>query len=247
MSTSATIAINLPERNKVLAIRLQYDGSPDFAGRTLLTRFADEESLRALMALGNLLILGSALAPDPSLPHDFQTYQPDVCLADDGPDFGGPARVFHLKHADFEDFEEEYNYLFRNGRWYCNGAPLKRVLRMLDRGEDYTEIFVSRAYEMSPLFAKMHDVRQYVRDHNLRDILHDGEMIYSGFAIVEDDQVLVRYSLKKGGFIKLPADDILDAHRRGELMGLYVEPPCDWDGEGACRCLGLLTKGDGAK
>lgn len=120
MATRARIGIENGD-GSVLSIYTHWDGYPEHHGPILLETYADEESASALIALGDLSILGRDLGEA----HDFDSHEPDsdVCLA-----YGrdrGEAGVDAIEHDadDWPDSGHEYEYLYRSGVWYFRPRP----------------------------------------------------------------------------------------------------------------------------
>lgn len=128
MATRSRIGIE--GKNGITSIYCHWDGYPDNNGRILVEHYTDEDKIMQLMKLGNLSILGSELGEKRPFDNpykygtdEYETWQEKYkgqCLA-----YGrdrGEKNITARKHIDFDafmDYREEYNYLFRNGKWEC--------------------------------------------------------------------------------------------------------------------------------
>lgn len=115
MSTNAKIVKKVG--NRATSIYLHWDGYPGHVLPILRESFSDESKLDALLALGDLSVLGNKLAPsDPAQPHGFypDKPQPDTCL------FYERDRGEHspaVKSTIFDYSQRQYNYIWENGQW----------------------------------------------------------------------------------------------------------------------------------
>lgn len=132
MSTNARIGVQ-NEDGTVTSVYTHWDGYPSHHGPLLLEHYATEESLRRLLALGDL----SSLAPEIGEAHDF-----DRAL-DEHPDWvnaygrdRGEQDVDARTHGadDWPDYGQEYEYLFDASRtWYVRAQYDERF-------EDWTPL-----------------------------------------------------------------------------------------------------------
>lgn len=230
MSTTATIALKLPKRNKVLAIRVQYDGYPEHVGLILHDTFNTQEKLEELLALGQLKILGRKLQPEPGKQHDFQVFQDDVCLIEDDEDFGGPALELDLKNGEFEAFSEEHNYLFKGGRWYRDDLSLSRIVKAINRGEDWFDLYEDVERYVSPVAPEQYELcgeaYRLLRDKYVQAFRWNGTNLYCPYHdFDENNQAVVRAKIvhptnPKLGYVgtyTIPAREFIEIHRSGQL------------------------------
>jgi hypothetical protein len=121
MATRSRIAIETSDAfgNKVIkSIYCHFDGYLSHNGKILLKNYQDRKKVEALIALGDISVLGDSLEGGDS--HSFNSPDKDVVIAyhrDRGEDYRSP-RV----NASVEDFFnsgiEAYGYLFtEEGEW----------------------------------------------------------------------------------------------------------------------------------
>lgn len=117
MSTRSNIGIQNQDGSVDFSY-VHFDGYPDHHWPILTEHYATEDKVRALIDLGDLSCLGENLGEK----HDFDSRDEkydNQCRAY-GRDREEPGTEF--RHAlTFEDFEKradnDYAYIFRNGRW----------------------------------------------------------------------------------------------------------------------------------
>lgn len=108
--------IGIEGKNGITSIYCHWDGFPEHNGRILREHYTDEAKIEQMMKLGNLSSLGSEIGTK----HDFNQHTENECTF-----YGrdrGDKNMTARKHIDFEafmDYREDYNYLFRNGKWEC--------------------------------------------------------------------------------------------------------------------------------
>ena len=130
MATRSTISIK--EGNKIKTIYCHWDGYPSHNGAILLQHYSDLNKVTQLINLGDISSLRENIEPaekgfistwengkyvriETTEPHSFDKPHDDVVIAymRDRGEKDCKARVYH-KITE----EEEYNYLFENGKWY---------------------------------------------------------------------------------------------------------------------------------
>ena len=128
MGTHAHIGIKNAD-GSIEAVFCHWDGYPEFVGRILRDSYTTEEKVRQLIALGNMSVLGSRLAPieltaeqveelgvvDPAT-HSVMNPQKGVCLfyhRDRGDDWSQckPLR-FPSEQVALDNVESKYLYIF---------------------------------------------------------------------------------------------------------------------------------------
>lgn len=132
MATRSTIAIEHRD-GTVSQIYCHWNGYPSNNGRILLESYSDRERLEQLMDLGDLSVLGADLGHK----QNFDAPMKGWCLA-----YGRDRNEANCQARPFDDIEhfwrdgqtEEYNYVFRNGRWFTWD-------RDYDTGAVYVELF----------------------------------------------------------------------------------------------------------
>lgn len=126
MGTRSRIGILEPD-GSVTSIYCHWDGYPSHHGPILLNHYATEEKVRALMALGDISVLGEELGEK----HDFDEPPDGVCnvYGRDRGEEGVSARR-SASVADFKTIAEEYMYLFQPGIGW----------QVSERGDGYTNL-----------------------------------------------------------------------------------------------------------
>lgn len=130
MATRSTISIK--EGNKIKTIYCHWDGYPSNNGAILLQHYSDPNKVNQLINLGDISSLrknieptekgvistwknGEFLTIETSEPHSFDKPHDDVVIAyirDRG------EKDCEAREYDKITEEEEYNYLFEDGKWY---------------------------------------------------------------------------------------------------------------------------------
>ena len=126
MGTRSTIAIQNTD-GTVTGIYCHWDGYLSHNGRILAENYTDEASVRELIALGDLSSLGETVGSK----HDFDNAPDGECNA-----YGrdrGEKNVSAETRNRWEDFDQEFNYLFVPGtgwrvRYYGGGGLLAEEL-----------------------------------------------------------------------------------------------------------------------
>lgn len=124
MSTRSRISI-VNSDGKVRSIYCHHDGYLDYNGKKLVDFYDNEKVINELLDLGDLSALGNNPISDKEYwknSGSFYNFNEEFCLAyrDRGED-EVDAKEFNsfeeFKQA-FPDLQEEYNYVFMNGKWY---------------------------------------------------------------------------------------------------------------------------------
>ena len=129
MSTNSTISV-VQTDGKVKSIYCHWDGYPSHNGKMLLEHYNSVDKANEVVALGSLSALNKNLIPSKDSKHSFETPEEDVVIAyhrDRGEDFQ------QNEFKDLADFEkngdfQQYNYLFKNGKWYVNNKLLTKKM-----------------------------------------------------------------------------------------------------------------------
>lgn len=139
MSTRSRIAVRNAD-GTITSIYCHYDGYPDGVGKTLVEHYTDPDKIAALIALGDLSVLGK----DIGVKQDFGNPAEGTCLA-----YGrdrGETSVDAVTDVDEVAFRkraaegwEEYVYLWADGDWHVakpgGGAGPSLVSRRDPSGE----------------------------------------------------------------------------------------------------------------
>jgi hypothetical protein len=128
MATRSSISMRNPD-GSYTSIYCHWDGYPDYNGAILYHHYRDESRIRQLMELGALSSLGPDLGEkhETRNPHPHGSFEWEMwenedlkrCTARgrDADDHTCPARTFGTRAALMESMEEDYNYLWEDGRW----------------------------------------------------------------------------------------------------------------------------------
>lgn len=118
MSTRSRIGL-VRKDGTILSIYCHNDGyldAPHGVGFKLYKHYQDTKKIEALLELGDISELDEHIAPPPGVTHRF-----------DGPKVEGVVVAYGQKGTkaqisktveDFEKLHEEYNYLFKDGKWF---------------------------------------------------------------------------------------------------------------------------------
>lgn len=125
MSTRSRISV-VNENGKIRSIYCHHDGYLDYVGKKLVDFYDTEKVINQLMDLGDLSTLGNNPVSDKKYWNSFEYqltgYNEEFCVAyRDRGETNIDAREFNsfdeFKEA-FPYIQEEYNYVFMNGKWY---------------------------------------------------------------------------------------------------------------------------------
>lgn len=114
MSTSMTIA-KLNNDGTARAITVYYDGYPDYAIPTLRKGYKTEAEVDELLALGDLVTLGSSIEECESCAKASRGksgYNNTKAVT-------VPAGASIRQKGNPNNYHTEYAYLWVNGRWFC--------------------------------------------------------------------------------------------------------------------------------
>jgi len=122
MSTNSTITVRTAE-NERKSIYCHWDGYPSYNGRLLLEHYNTLAKAKALVKLGWLSVLNENIVQPKGEVHTFEKPYKNVNIYY-GRDRGEEdVECQTLKNSDSID-KQEYNYLFKNGKWFVNGEVL---------------------------------------------------------------------------------------------------------------------------
>lgn len=98
-----------------------YNGYPDDNGAILAEHYDKQEKVESLIQLGDLYFLRSKLEPNPDLPHNHSTPQPNVTIAYNRDEGWSDCEAVHKTLDELNDPGEigiEFTYIFTfEGRW----------------------------------------------------------------------------------------------------------------------------------
>jgi len=116
MSTRSNIVLN--KDGKYHMIYCHSDGYPSHNGRILLENYTNEEKIWELIQLGDISLLGGEIGEK----HDFNNYPDNVVTAyhrDRGDDIDETKHnSFDTKEDALETCDNDYTYLFEDGKWF---------------------------------------------------------------------------------------------------------------------------------
>lgn len=129
MGTRSKIGI-LKSDGKVDAIYCHWDGYPSYNGNMLVDNYTDEKKIRKLISLGGI----SSLVPSLDYVDSYYGWREEEC----------PKRTYEnikVYEEAYGDCWDEYNYLFKDGKWYVFDGNLnidgwEEVEEVLKRKED---------------------------------------------------------------------------------------------------------------
>jgi hypothetical protein len=126
MATRSRIGIKL-EDGQVRSVYAHWDGYPSWNGKILLTSYTDVEKIKSLLDLGSISSLADEVSPseDKKNEHSFEKPIKGVTVAyhrDRGEEIQ-PA-VVTSEDQFYNELDEEYNYLFKDGKWFVNNREL---------------------------------------------------------------------------------------------------------------------------
>jgi hypothetical protein len=134
MATRSRIAIEQAD-GTVKSIYCHWDGYPKGNGQTLVSHYGDRAKVEALIALGDISVLGERVEPtDPKL-HGFNRPEEGTTVAyhrDREEEFQRP-RVDKSLQAFIDSDVEEFGYVFTGaGEWMMVDGHRKRELKNLE-------------------------------------------------------------------------------------------------------------------
>lgn len=145
MATRSNIGI-LNDNGTVTAIYCHWDGYRDGVGRKLYDHYKDVKKVRELISLGAISILGSEISPseysdirdgklrglaerfDPQKIHTFDNPFPGVTVSYFRDRGESPLQIMNFNNEDDyyqSEYLDEYVYLFKDNKWYCEGKLLE--------------------------------------------------------------------------------------------------------------------------
>lgn len=128
MSTRALIA-KVDHNGQTTVIYSHSDGYPEYVGKVLANYYTDPDKVDALMALGDVSILGISPVDEPKM-WDLNYEAPETpegyyirCRTYKGRGEDSPAAVFPSYKSAVENAgTQAYNYVYKNGVWYYGGG-----------------------------------------------------------------------------------------------------------------------------
>lgn len=142
MSTRAYIA-KIDDNGRTTVIYSHSDGYLDYVGKVLADYYTDPAKVDALLALGNISMLGVTPVDDPRMwdSYEYEETPEGFCVKcrtyKGSGDKDEDATVYRSYDKMVEDTGkgQDYNYVYKNGVWYYdsfgwpdfNKGPLKRV------------------------------------------------------------------------------------------------------------------------
>lgn len=128
MSTNSGIA--LKQGDTYLTIYCHWDGHPSTMLPILRENYNSFELANKLISHGDASSIGPKLEPDPSQPHSFMEYQPDVCVfyhRDRGDAWHECWPQTYTWSELFKNTSFEYVYIFEDGKWQAYNMNGRRL------------------------------------------------------------------------------------------------------------------------
>ncbi len=132
MATRSRIAI-VKENGNVESVYCHWDGYPEGVGKTLVEYFNTKEKIEKLIALGSISALHETIEPKTDK-HSFDTPE-EGCTIAYHRDRGEDLEI--TKHAALSSWQykprrQEWNYIFIDGVWMCQGDTHKNLVPVTD-------------------------------------------------------------------------------------------------------------------
>jgi len=117
MSTRSSISLKVNE-DTIRTIYCHFDGYLSHNGKILLEHYDTYEKVEALIALGDLSVLGAST--ECKIGHSFDTPIKGLCIAyeRDRGETGCKAATSYMITQALRRHGQAYNYVFRDGNWY---------------------------------------------------------------------------------------------------------------------------------
>lgn len=125
MATRSTISI-VNKEGSGKTIYCHWDGYPFHNGAILLAHYKTEAKIKKLIALGSISSLRERVAPKKGEEHSFDKPLKDVVVAYKRD--RGETDVDATSFRDTPNEGEEFDYLFKNKKWYVSDHGGKFVL-----------------------------------------------------------------------------------------------------------------------
>jgi len=130
MATRGTIAVE-HANGTVSQVYSHWDNYPSWNGKLLLDHYNSQELAEALVAVGDISSLAERIVPTGE--HSFNSPEKGVTVF-----YGrdrGEEGCETSKHSSFTAYKmsgqaEEFNYIFRNGKWYCSPDTMRNFFEL---------------------------------------------------------------------------------------------------------------------
>jgi len=128
MSTRSTIWIK-NENGGYDGVYCHSDGYLTAVGATLLTNYDTVDKINELISKGSLSSLGSYVGEKCNPDYSQRNYKEFQVCCFDHRDGGESLHIFHaLNELDILNYEEEFTYIFKDGKWYFKDGLFIREL-----------------------------------------------------------------------------------------------------------------------
>lgn len=129
MSTRSYIGIAKPD-NTVEYVYCHSDGYPEYVGELLQKYYTDSDTVQNLIDHGDMSWLGKTIGNYNKFPDNFSSDKPNyqVCCfygRDRGERNTAKQTASLEKYSSLNDIAIEYEYLYRDNRWYVRDVPWK--------------------------------------------------------------------------------------------------------------------------
>jgi hypothetical protein len=131
MATPSTIAVQHND-GTISQIYCHWNGYITGNGIMLQENYRELTDVEKLVRLGDLSQLEETI--EPAGEHSFDDPMPDVCVyygRDRGETNVEPRVYRNFGHYEKSAMQEEFNYLFKDNRWYVDGELLKGVIKQI--------------------------------------------------------------------------------------------------------------------
>lgn len=122
MSTRSSISYYNPTTKKYYTVYCHFNGYLEGVGLMLYKHYTDYDKVKRLVSLGGVSHIEPNIDPSPGKAHSFDSPQKDVCVfytRDRGEDWEqNQPRVYTNRKSISEEWDLDYNYLYKDGKWY---------------------------------------------------------------------------------------------------------------------------------
>ena len=122
MSTRSSITVKVG--NKFKTVYCHLDGYKSYNGKLLIENYNSQKKAEAIIALGDLSSLDKSLDKPDGHSFDNRVNGYAVAYGRDRGEKNTEAKSFDTYKQTMNNNEQEYNYLFKEGYWRCNGRKL---------------------------------------------------------------------------------------------------------------------------
>lgn len=122
MSTRSSISYYNPTTKRYYTVYCHFNGYLEGVGLMLYKHYTDYDKVKRLVSLGGVSHIEPNIDPAPGKTHSFDSPQKDVCVfytRDRGEDWKqNQPQVYTNRKSISEEWDLDYNYLYKDGKWY---------------------------------------------------------------------------------------------------------------------------------